>query len=78
MAVCEKVLEAAVSVVSPDELSLETILHFIAALPREFTDSGGTELLLICFSMSCRFSFFPPFSSGFGLIIYCSDIVSFS
>ncbi|XP_021841519.2 uncharacterized protein [Spinacia oleracea] len=40
--VCEKVLEAAVSVVSPDELSLETILHFIAALPREFTDSGGS------------------------------------
>ncbi|KAL2903102.1 putative methyltransferase TARBP1 [Bienertia sinuspersici] len=40
--VCEKVLEAAVSVVCPDELSFETILHFIAALPREFTDVGGS------------------------------------
>uniref|UniRef100_A0A803L5M7 tRNA/rRNA methyltransferase SpoU type domain-containing protein n=1 Tax=Chenopodium quinoa TaxID=63459 RepID=A0A803L5M7_CHEQI len=40
--VCERVLEAAVSVVCPEELSLETILHFIAALPREFTDTGGS------------------------------------
>ncbi|XP_021765778.1 uncharacterized protein LOC110730295 isoform X2 [Chenopodium quinoa] len=40
--ICERVLEAAVSVVCPDELSLETILHFIAALPREFTDTGGS------------------------------------
>ncbi|CAO2837876.1 unnamed protein product [Amaranthus hypochondriacus] len=40
--VCENVMEAAVSLVCVDELSLETLLHFIAAFPRESTDSGGT------------------------------------
>lgn len=39
--VCENVLGVAASVVFAHEVTLETLLHFIAALPREFTDSGG-------------------------------------
>ena len=41
VSVCENVIEAAVSLVCVDELSFETLLHFIAAFPRESTDSGG-------------------------------------
>ncbi|XP_059657675.1 uncharacterized protein LOC132304137 isoform X2 [Cornus florida] len=40
--VCEKVLEAAASVICASELSLEILLHFISILPREFTDYGGS------------------------------------
>ncbi|KAL8152196.1 hypothetical protein V2J09_009956 [Rumex salicifolius] len=40
--VCEKALQAAVSVVSTHELPFEMLLLFVAALPREFTDDGGS------------------------------------
>lgn len=39
--VCDKILEAAASVVCSFEVPLEMLLHFISSLPREFTDSGG-------------------------------------
>ncbi|KAH9607099.1 hypothetical protein KSS87_005028 [Heliosperma pusillum] len=39
--VCEDVVEAAISVVCAHELPLESIFHFIGALPREFTDKTG-------------------------------------
>lgn len=40
--VCEKVLEAATSLVSTLDVPLEILLHFIATLPRAFTDYGGS------------------------------------
>ncbi|KAI8530133.1 hypothetical protein RHMOL_Rhmol11G0032100 [Rhododendron molle] len=40
--VCEKVLDAAASVVHTFDVSLEILLHFISAVPREFTDFGGS------------------------------------
>ncbi|KAH7851816.1 hypothetical protein Vadar_016832 [Vaccinium darrowii] len=40
--VCEKVLNAAASVVHAFDVSLEILLHFISAVPREFTDFGGS------------------------------------
>uniref|UniRef100_A0A2P2MML6 Uncharacterized protein LOC105632355 isoform X3 n=1 Tax=Rhizophora mucronata TaxID=61149 RepID=A0A2P2MML6_RHIMU len=40
--VCEKVLEAATSVVYASDVPLENLLHFVDALPREFTDCGGS------------------------------------
>lgn len=40
--VCSKILEAAVSVVCTFDIPLEILLLFISALPREFTDYGGT------------------------------------
>ncbi|KAF7828486.1 putative methyltransferase TARBP1 [Senna tora] len=39
--VCQKILEAAVSVVCANDIPLEILLVFISALPREFTDCGG-------------------------------------
>ncbi|KAK9275857.1 hypothetical protein L1049_023130 [Liquidambar formosana] len=39
--VCEKVLEAAALVVCTFDVPLEILLHFVSALPREFTDYGG-------------------------------------
>ncbi|KAK0586912.1 hypothetical protein LWI29_014296 [Acer saccharum] len=39
--VCEKVLEAAASLVCASDVPLEKLLHFISAVPREFTDYGG-------------------------------------
>uniref|UniRef100_A0A2N9GXM7 Uncharacterized protein n=1 Tax=Fagus sylvatica TaxID=28930 RepID=A0A2N9GXM7_FAGSY len=39
--VCEKVIEAAASVVCTFEVPLQILLHFISTLPREFTDYGG-------------------------------------
>ncbi|KAI4327194.1 hypothetical protein L6164_019684 [Bauhinia variegata] len=39
--VCDKVLDAAVAVVCTFDISLEILLLFISALPREFTDYGG-------------------------------------
>ncbi|RVW50733.1 putative ribonuclease H protein [Vitis vinifera] len=41
--VCERVLEAAASMVCTFNVPLEVLLHFISALPREFTDCGGAE-----------------------------------
>ncbi|KAK4844740.1 hypothetical protein QYF36_023863 [Acer negundo] len=52
--VCEKVLEAAASLVCASDVPLEKLLHFISAVPREFTDYGGSlravvqEWLLRC------------------------------
>ncbi|XP_065856837.1 uncharacterized protein [Euphorbia lathyris] len=40
--VCEKVVEAAASVVSTYDVPLENLLYFISALPQEFTDYGGS------------------------------------
>lgn len=40
--VCERVLEAAASMVCTFNVPLEVLLHFISALPREFTDCGGS------------------------------------
>ncbi|PPR83318.1 hypothetical protein GOBAR_AA37391 [Gossypium barbadense] len=39
--VCEKVVEAAASMVPASDVSLEILLHFISTLPREVTDYGG-------------------------------------
>ncbi|GMH28826.1 hypothetical protein Nepgr_030669 [Nepenthes gracilis] len=39
--VCEKALEAAASVVCARELPLAILMHFVSALPHEFTDVGG-------------------------------------
>ncbi|CAK9173318.1 unnamed protein product [Ilex paraguariensis] len=39
--VCEKILDAAASVMSVLDVPLEVLLHFIATLPQEFTDCGG-------------------------------------
>lgn len=39
--VCGRILEAAASVVCTFDIPLETLLLFISALPREFTDYGG-------------------------------------
>ncbi|KAF9689746.1 hypothetical protein SADUNF_Sadunf01G0124300 [Salix dunnii] len=41
--VCEKVLEAAALLVSTLDVPLEILLHFIATLPRAFTDYGDDE-----------------------------------
>lgn len=41
LAVCEEILDAAVSVMAPHDVPLETLLLFVASLPRELTDSGG-------------------------------------
>ncbi|XP_044477036.1 uncharacterized protein LOC123204445 isoform X2 [Mangifera indica] len=40
--VCEKVLEAATCLICTFDVPLEILLHFISALPREFTDYGGS------------------------------------
>ncbi|KAI3973692.1 hypothetical protein MKX01_031112 [Papaver californicum] len=40
--VCEKVLEAASSVMCTSDVPVETLMHFIAKVPREFTDYGGS------------------------------------
>ncbi|KAF3600975.1 hypothetical protein F2Q69_00033362 [Brassica cretica] len=40
--VCQKVLETAVSVVNPCEVPLGTLLQFVSAIPREFTDHNGS------------------------------------
>lgn len=43
--VCEKILAAAASVMSGSDVPLEILLHFIASLPREYTDYGGMSRL---------------------------------
>lgn len=43
-AVCEKVLEAAASVVNTFDMPLEILLHFVSTVPREFTDYGGKQI----------------------------------
>ncbi|XP_052209740.1 uncharacterized protein LOC127813058 isoform X2 [Diospyros lotus] len=40
--VCDKVLDAAAAVIHASDVSLEILLHFISAVPREFTDYGGS------------------------------------
>ncbi|MBA0773322.1 hypothetical protein Gotri_008606, partial [Gossypium trilobum] len=40
--VCEKVVEAAASMVPASDVSLEILLHFISTLPREVTDYGAS------------------------------------
>ncbi|XP_027183076.1 uncharacterized protein LOC113781357 [Coffea eugenioides] len=39
--VCERMLDAATSVMAAVDIPLEILLHFISNLPREFTDFGG-------------------------------------
>ncbi|KAF6153002.1 hypothetical protein GIB67_021607 [Kingdonia uniflora] len=39
--VCEKVVEAAASVMCASDVPLETLMHFFATMPREFTDYRG-------------------------------------
>ncbi|GAB2273232.1 hypothetical protein Dimus_008033 [Dionaea muscipula] len=39
--VCERILEAADSVICAHELPLEILLHFVSSLPHELTDVGG-------------------------------------
>nr|GMD79755.1 uncharacterized protein LOC109185383 isoform X2 [Ipomoea batatas] len=41
--VCEEILDAAVSVMAPHDVPLETLLLFVASLPRELTDSGDLD-----------------------------------
>ncbi|CAJ2663943.1 unnamed protein product [Trifolium pratense] len=45
--VCGRILEAAASVVCAFDIPLETLLLFISALPREFTDCGGQLRLTV-------------------------------
>lgn len=45
--VCENILAAAVSVVIPTDVPLETLLLFISSLPREITDNGGSLRLKV-------------------------------
>ncbi|XP_019190926.1 PREDICTED: uncharacterized protein LOC109185383 isoform X1 [Ipomoea nil] len=45
--VCEEILDAAVSVMAPHDVPLETLLLFVASLPRELTDSGGSLRLKV-------------------------------
>ncbi|KAL0727652.1 hypothetical protein Bca4012_023745 [Brassica carinata] len=40
--VCRKVLETAASVVNPCNVPLGTLLQFVSAIPREFTDHNGS------------------------------------
>ncbi|KAG2238964.1 hypothetical protein Bca52824_089824 [Brassica carinata] len=40
--VCQKVLETAASVVNPCNVPLGTLLQFVSAIPREFTDHNGS------------------------------------
>ncbi|XP_039022591.1 uncharacterized protein LOC120155085 isoform X1 [Hibiscus syriacus] len=40
--VCEKVVQAAASLVPASDVPLEILLHFISTLPREVTDYGGS------------------------------------
>ncbi|KAK9155092.1 hypothetical protein Sjap_002572 [Stephania japonica] len=40
--VCEKILEAAVSVLCACDVPLEKLTYFISTVPREFTDFGGS------------------------------------
>ncbi|KAL9246886.1 hypothetical protein vseg_020367 [Gypsophila vaccaria] len=40
--VCEDVVEAAISVVFAHELTLESLLHFLGAVPREFINKSGS------------------------------------
>ncbi|KAK3023238.1 hypothetical protein RJ639_043350, partial [Escallonia herrerae] len=59
--VCEKVLDAAASVVSVLDVPLELLLHFISTLPRASTDCGGLlrmklqEWLSACNEEHCTF-----------------------
>lgn len=43
--VCEKILAAAASVISGNDVPVEILLHFISSLPRECTDCGGMSRL---------------------------------
>lgn len=45
--VCNKVLEAAATVINAFDVPLESLLHFISAFPREFTDYGGEYVCLM-------------------------------
>lgn len=45
--VCSRILEAAASVVCTFDIPVETVLLFISALPREFTDCGGQLRLTV-------------------------------
>ncbi|CAL5436699.1 unnamed protein product [Camellia sinensis] len=40
--VCDKVMDTAASVMRAFDVSLEILLHFISAVPQEFTDCGGS------------------------------------
>ncbi|OVA14952.1 tRNA/rRNA methyltransferase [Macleaya cordata] len=40
--VCNKVLEAASSVMCTSDVPIETLMHFFSKVPREFTDCGGS------------------------------------
>ncbi|KAE9607417.1 putative tRNA (guanosine(18)-2'-O)-methyltransferase [Lupinus albus] len=58
--VCDKILEAAISVVCTFDIPLEILLLFISAFPREFTDYGGQLRVTVqrwlsgfCYKDSC-------------------------
>ncbi|VFQ70505.1 unnamed protein product [Cuscuta campestris] len=53
--VCKEILDAALSVMSPNDVPLETLLLFISSLPRELTDNGGSLRLKVkTWLQSCR------------------------
>ena len=68
-------MDAVASVTHAFDVSLEILLHFISAVPREFTDSGGMLIIsgmlyLIHFITASYFckslffnTFFPPLIS---------------
>jgi len=41
LAVCGKILDATISVMSASDVPLETLLHFISSFPQDFLNYGG-------------------------------------
>lgn len=69
LAVCEEILDAAVSVMAPYDVPLETLLLFVASLPRELTDSGGIRNFFVTSSI-LHFRYLCHISIGNSLPFY--------
>lgn len=48
--VCERILASVSSVMTAVDVPFEILLHFIASLPREYTDIGGMSYMVVVFS----------------------------
>lgn len=53
--VCQKVLETAAAVVNPCDVPLGTLLQFVSAIPREFTDHNGERETFYIRRLKCKF-----------------------
>lgn len=73
--VCDQVLKAVTAIASASDLPVELLLHFVAALPREFSDFGGMDF----FDSSVRTLFFPGYrtSTSFTLNAYQMPMFDF-